>query len=85
MAARDKKKSEAGDSGELDFEQAMAQLEETVRSLESGDVPLEESLRAFERGVALVRLLHERLDSVQQKIEELVRGADGEIETKALD
>jgi exodeoxyribonuclease VII small subunit len=60
-----------------DFERAMSELEETVRRLEAGDLPLEESLSAFEKGVALVRTLHARLDSVQMRIEELTKGPDG--------
>ena len=57
----------------LDFEKAMAELEETVRRLEAGDSPLEESLTAFEKGVKLVRRLHARLDAVQSRIEELTQ------------
>ncbi len=75
----------AGD--ELKFEDAMSQLEEVVRKLEGGDVPLEESLAAFERGVALVRTLHTRLDGVQEKIEQLTAGSRGEplLEPLAVD
>ena len=79
MTARKTKKSE-----EPDFEQAMAGLEETVRRLEAGDLPLEESLAAFEKGVALVRSLHTRLDSVQTRIDELTQGAAGEPVLKSL-
>ncbi|RMF21350.1 MAG: exodeoxyribonuclease VII small subunit [Deltaproteobacteria bacterium] len=74
-----KKKSE---EGEPRFEEALAELEEIVRKLEAGDVPLEESLAAFERGVALVRLLHGRLDAVQEKIEELTRGEQGKAQAR---
>ena len=63
------------------FEEAMEDLEEVVRKLEAGDVPLEESLAAFEKGVALVRLLHGRLDAVQAKIEELTESDRGELAT----
>ena len=73
------------DNAELKFEDAMAQLEEVVRKLEAGDVPLEDSLAAFEKGVNLVRILHARLDAVQEKIEELTRGDKGELTTKPLD
>ncbi len=75
----------AGD--ELKFEDAMSQLEEVVRKLEGGDVPLEESLAAFEKGVALVRTLHTRLDGVQEKIEQLTAGSRGEplLEPLAVD
>lgn len=63
----------------------MEALEDVVRKLEAGDVPLEESLAAFEKGVALVRILHARLDAVQGKIEELTRGTRGEVTTKPLE
>ena len=62
----------------------MSELEDVVRQLEAGDVPLEESLAAFEKGVSLVRLLHTRLDSVQEKIEELTQNDRGRPETKPL-
>lgn len=69
----------AGSEGDdLQFEHAMAELEEVVRKLEGGDVPLEESLAAFEKGVSLVRTLHHRLDDVQEKIEQLTAGSRGE-------
>jgi len=72
MSAKKAKKDDP-----LDFEAAMARLEETVRRLETGDAPLEESLADFEKGVALVRSLHARLDSVQARIEELTGDGEG--------
>lgn len=60
-----------------DFERAMAELDETVRRLDAGDLPLEESLAAFEKGVALVRSLHARLDAVQMRLDELTQAGDG--------
>ena len=69
--AASKKKNDAPD-----FERTLAELEETVRRLEAGDLPLEESLGAFEKGVALVRTLHARLDAVQMRIDELTQGAE---------
>ena len=60
-----------------DFERTMSELEETVRRLEAGDLPLEKSLESFEKGIALVRTLHARLDAVQSRIDELTQGADG--------
>jgi exodeoxyribonuclease VII small subunit len=56
-----------------DFERTLAELEDTVRRLEAGDLPLEDSLGAFEKGVALVRSLHARLDAVQMRIDELTQ------------
>ena len=73
------------DESDLKFEEAMAQLEDVVRKLETGDVALEDSLAAFERGVNLVRVLHARLDAVQEKIEELTRTDKGEIATKPFE
>ncbi len=70
---------------EQTFEEALAELEEIVRKLETGDVPLEESLAAFERGVGLVRQLHARLDAVQEKIEELTRGERGEPKSRPFE
>ena len=84
------KKKQAGDADtapdpELKFEQGMAELEEMVRKLETGAVPLEESLATFEKGVSLVRVLQSKLDNVQEKIEELTRSGRGEVSTKPLD
>ncbi len=79
MAAR-KKPAE-----EPTFEEAMEELETVVGKLEAGDVPLEEALASFERGVALVRGLHVSLDDVERKIEELTRGEDGALVARPLD
>ncbi len=66
------------------FEEALAELEALVRRLEQGDLPLEESLVAFERGMALVRQLGARLDDVTQRVEVLLRAADGSLVTRPL-
>jgi exodeoxyribonuclease VII small subunit len=66
---------------ELDFEQALAALEELVGQLESGDQPLEQSLAAFERGVALTRRCQAALRTAEQKVEILTRDStDAELE-----
>jgi len=59
------------------FEDGLAELEGTVRKLEQGELPLEESLAAFERGMTLVRALGAKLDAVEQRVELLLRAADG--------
>lgn len=56
---------------ELTFEQALARLDEIVRSLENGQTKLEDSLALYEEGIALVRLCNERLDTAEQKIRQL--------------
>ncbi len=53
------------------FEKALDDLEKRVRRLDSGELPLEESLRLFEEGVALVRECQELLDNAEQRIVEL--------------
>ncbi len=56
-----------------DFEQALAELETLVERLEKGDLPLEEALRAFERGVVLTRQCQASLTAAQQKVEILLK------------
>ena len=60
-----------------DFETAMRDLEELVERLERGDLPLEESLAAFERGVLLTRACQTALKEAEQKVEILLRKAGG--------
>lgn len=71
-------------SDERPFEETLAELEALVRRLEQGELPLEESLAAFERGMALVRQLGTRLDDVTQRVEVLLRAADGSLATRPL-
>ena len=58
-----------------DFEVAMKDLEELVDRLERGDLPLEESLAAFERGVVLTRACQTALKEAEQKVEILLKKA----------
>ena len=62
---------------ELDFEQSVSRLDEIVRLLERGDVPLEQSLKLFEEGTALVRSCGTMLDQAEQKIIKLQKGEEG--------
>jgi exodeoxyribonuclease VII small subunit len=59
----------------LDFEAAMRELEELVERLEQGELPLEESLAAFERGVMLTRCCQTALKDAEQKVEILLKKA----------
>ena len=63
----------SGDDKPLDFEKALAELESLVERLERGDVPLDEALRTFERGVALTRHCQACLQAAQQKVEILLK------------
>jgi exodeoxyribonuclease VII small subunit len=56
-----------------DFEQALADLEETVEKLERGDLPLEEALKHFERGIGLARSCQQALKQAEQKVEILLQ------------
>jgi len=61
----------------MTFEAAMARLEEIVRTLESGNAPLDVSLGLFEEGVALVKLCNAKLDTAEQKVKILTNAGDG--------
>ena len=52
-----------------DFESAIAELETIVKTLEDGDLPLEQSLELYERGVQLSRFCHARLEEAERRIE----------------
>jgi exodeoxyribonuclease VII small subunit len=65
----------AAKEAQPDFESAMRDLEELVDRLEQGDLPLEESLAAFERGVMLTRACQTALKDAEQKVEILLRKA----------
>jgi exodeoxyribonuclease VII small subunit len=56
------------------FEEAVARLEEIVRTLESGEVELDASLKLFAEGVELARLCQRLLDEAEGKVAELVDG-----------
>jgi exodeoxyribonuclease VII small subunit len=57
-----------------DFESAIAELEKIVKQLEDGDLPLEQSLALFERGIELSRYCHDTLGAAQRRIELLTEG-----------
>ncbi len=59
------------------FETNMQRLEQIVRALERGDVPLEESLRLFQEGTALVRDCGKLLDDAQLQVQKVLTAADG--------
>ena len=62
----------------LSFEQSMARLDEIVRHLEKGDMPLNDSLALFEEGTALIRSCEKQLDEAEQKVVKLRKGPDRE-------
>jgi exodeoxyribonuclease VII small subunit len=64
---------------EKNFEAALARLEEIVKKLETGDLPLEQSLKLFEEGVKLSRLCNKRLEEAERKVEILLKDKAGNI------
>ena len=67
------------------FEEEVKDLEAIVNQIDSGELTLEESISAFERGVALVKSLNQKLDEVERKVELLTRNAEGRLQTSSLD
>lgn len=61
----------------LDLEAALAQLEAIVTQMETGDLSLEESLKAFEKGIALTRECQQRLTLAEQQVTQLLEREDG--------
>jgi exodeoxyribonuclease VII small subunit len=61
-----------------DFEQALAELEAVVERLEHGELPLEDALKQFERGIELARNCQTSLKAAEQRVEILVRKAPDE-------
>lgn len=68
----------------LTFEKSLAELEEIVSSMESGELTLDRSLEYFEKGVKLMRICEEHLRGAEGKLMELVKGPDGALIEKAL-
>ena len=59
----------------FDFEKALQELENLVEKMEAGDLSLEESLKQFERGVALTRSCQKALADAEQKVQILLKNA----------
>jgi exodeoxyribonuclease VII small subunit len=66
-----------------DFEQSMKALEALVERLEQGDLPLEEALKQFERGVALARSCQTALKAAEQKVEILLKDSTAEFKPES--
>lgn len=81
------KNSVPSDIAKLSFEEALEQLEEIVRQLETGAGELDASIKAYERGAHLKRHCEEMLKKARQRVEKVVLGADGEaaLEPAGLD
>lgn len=70
---------------EKSFETSLAELEQIVAKLESGDLPLEASLELFEKGIKLSRECRERLTKAERRIEILIKDSDGNLDVEDFD
>jgi exodeoxyribonuclease VII small subunit len=66
------------DMSKLSFEEAMKQLEEVVRALESGNVELEKSIALYEEGAKLKAHCEKKLKEAEEKVAKITLGADGQ-------
>lgn len=69
----------------VDFEKALAELEKQVHLLESGDLSLEDALKAFEEGIRLTRDAQQSLAEAEQKVQLLLEKPDGSVEYTLFD
>jgi exodeoxyribonuclease VII small subunit len=70
------------ESANQSFESALENLDQVVEQLETGELSLEDSLAAFERGVGLVKHCNQKLNEVERKIEILVKDKEGRLQLK---
>lgn len=70
---------------ELSFEDALMQLENIVRELESGRIKLDDAVKAYERAVALKKLCETKLATAKLKIEKIEVASNGELKVSPLD
>jgi len=70
----------ADEPDDLDYESALAQLDQVLARLEDGRVALEDAMALYERGVGLVRRCAALLDGVEKRVTELSIGPDGGLE-----
>lgn len=70
---------------EKKFEAALARLEELVKELEQGDLPLEQSLKLFEEGIKLSRICNRRLEDAERRVEILLKDEAGNVVAQLFD
>ena len=70
---------------EKKYEDALKELESIVQQLEHGDIPLEESLKLFEKGVKLSRFCAKKLDEAEKKVEILIKDKEGILKLQPFD
>lgn len=73
------------DLNKISFEEALIQLENIVRELESGKIKLDDAVEVYEKAVALKKFCEDKLKAAQLKIEKINVAADGNITVEPLD
>ncbi len=69
----------------IKFEEGLKKLEAIVERLEQGDLPLEESLAAFEEGIKLARLLSKKLSEAERRVEVLLKDEEGVLKPRPFE
>ena len=64
---------------DFNFEVSLQQLEQLVQQMEQGQLSLEESMQAFEKGIALTRECQKALDTAEQKVQALIQDDNGQL------
>jgi len=72
-------------SEKLNFEEAIEQLEKIVEQLESGELSLEESIKAFEKGIELSKLCRKKLEMAEDRVRKLVEKTDGSVDLELFE
>jgi exodeoxyribonuclease VII small subunit len=66
------------------FEDALEKLEDIVKKMEAGDLPLDEALKSFEEGIKLIRICQAKLDEAERRVEMLL-GKEDTLQVKRFD
>lgn len=69
----------------IDFEKAIEQLEKIVSDLESGELSLDDSIAAFEKGIRLSKLCQKKLEAAEQRVKKVLEKAGGEVDLELFD
>ena len=70
---------------DMNFEKALEKLEKIVDEMESGKLPLDDSLKRYEEGIKLIQLCSKRLETAQKKVELLTKTSAGKFQLKPFE
>jgi exodeoxyribonuclease VII small subunit len=73
------------DTAKMGFEEALAELEKIVRRLEEGEGKLDDSIKAYERGVSLKKHCEAKLQEAQMRVEKIIPQAPGSADAEPMD